>query len=168
MGNGDTVDARAGQGFINKPQGPVEVQHGDQETLNSGGGAIAQRDLDQRRGLFIDKLVIGADATDLSADQVSQRLVKLLEPLLNQINQTGHQASVDQAYEAALPQDAELFRAKATENPSILAQLQEFNKLRDFVTHLSEDETVPEPLRLKLKTELEDREIKSEPEPKES
>jgi len=154
MSNGDKIDARGTQGFINKPQGSVEVQHGDQETLNSGGGAIAQRDLDQRQGFFIDKVVFGADASNLSSDQASQILMRLLEPLLNQITQAGNQASVDQAYQAALPQDAELFRTKATENPSILAQLDEFNKLRDFVMHLSEDETVPEQLRLKLKAEL--------------
>lgn len=168
MSSGDTIDARAAQGFINKPQGSVEVQHGDQETLNSGGGAIAQRDLDQRKGLFIEKLVIGTDTNNLLADQASEVLMRLLEPLLTQITQAGNQASVDQAYQSALPQDAELFRAKATDPPRILAQLEEFNKLRDFVMHLSEDEAVPEQLRLKLKAEIEGCEIRLEPMPNSS
>ncbi|MEM9216098.1 MAG: GUN4 domain-containing protein [Cyanobacteria bacterium P01_F01_bin.150] len=60
MGNGDTIDARASEGFVNKAQS-VEVYKGDHTSIDSGGGDVAQGNVDKRQGVFIENLILGSE-----------------------------------------------------------------------------------------------------------
>jgi hypothetical protein len=139
------LDARESQGLIKGDNPRVKQQFGDRQTANTDGGDYAGRNIDKRT--IINLIVPNGDPEQISGNQS-------LQNLLNQLSQSGSQDSVEQAYQAALPPDAELFRSEVTDNFDILSQLQEFNRLRDFVAYLIDDNSVPEALRLKLKDEL--------------
>ena len=46
--SGDSIEAQESQGLVNNPQGTVEQQFGDRTEANTGGGDVAQRDIDKR------------------------------------------------------------------------------------------------------------------------
>jgi hypothetical protein len=49
----DQLNAQGSQGLVNHPTGPVSQHFGDQTTINSDGGDVAQGNLDKRQGTFI-------------------------------------------------------------------------------------------------------------------
>ena len=97
MGDRDSIDARASEGFINKPQRSVDAQRGDRISIDSGGGEIAQRDLDQRRGIFIENLMLGSEASG----QVSEPKLADLQATLLAILKFIQNEHIESAFFAA-------------------------------------------------------------------
>lgn len=140
------MDARASQGAINQPQESVEQQFGDRETTETGGGDAAGRDIYK---LTMLNYFASGDVDKSMADPKFKALLALLDQIDNQ-------DSVPQARQASLPDDANLFLNEATDNATILTQLhEEYGKIPAFITHLIQDEAVPQQVRNQLKAELE-------------
>lgn len=49
---GEKIDARESQGFINNPTGPVIQNFGPQHNVSTGGGDYAEGNIDKRSGTF--------------------------------------------------------------------------------------------------------------------
>lgn len=66
---GDSIDAQHSQGFIHAAHGPVSQNFGEQTTINSGGGDVAGRDIDNRQGeVFVDGNVVNQPGWNVSGD----------------------------------------------------------------------------------------------------
>jgi hypothetical protein len=83
MVGGDKIEANNSQGFINKPQGPVNQRWGNE--VNTGGGSYVGGNLDNRGGQFA-----GRDATQINnvqgaSKQDLQDLVTQLRTMLQQV-----------------------------------------------------------------------------------
>jgi hypothetical protein len=75
----DQLNAQGSQGFVNRPTGPVSQHFGDQTTINSDGGDVAQGNLDKRQGTFIAGNVYNYPQPRLAIDptQAQQLLDRL-------------------------------------------------------------------------------------------
>jgi hypothetical protein len=60
------------------------------------------------------------------------------------------QESIQQAYQDALPPDADVWNLQANNITEILQKLEQFRRLSEFFNQLSQDETIPQEIRKKL------------------
>jgi hypothetical protein len=60
----DSIEAQGSQGLVNKPQGTVEQQFGDRTEANTGGGDMAQRDIDKRNITIHQNITIHTGSAD--------------------------------------------------------------------------------------------------------
>ncbi len=141
--SGGTMDARASQGFLYQPQAEVKQDIGDKQTTNTSGGDAAGGDLDKSTQVF-NFFLLGGNSV---GSGVSQSL-PLLSQLLGQLNDLN---PIRQAYRDALPADAALSRPEAANYGDMVAQLQEFRKLPEFIQRLVQDEQIPPAIRGQLK-----------------
>ncbi|MFG6100968.1 hypothetical protein U2F10_01865 [Leptothoe sp. EHU-05/26/07-4] len=141
MSQGST-DAQKSQGLIQNPQGGINQRFGNEQQVDTGGGDSAGGDVDKRS--FIN-IFIGADAA--SDGLVPEAMDKLLWIL----DQYGDGKRVRQAYQSALPADAELSQPRVSQPESMVRQLQEFRRLDQFLDQLLVDTDTPEAIRQQLK-----------------
>jgi hypothetical protein len=59
--SGENIDTQGSQGLINSPQGSVSQQYGDRTEANTGGGDVAQRDIDKRTIMI--NIITGSSST---------------------------------------------------------------------------------------------------------
>ncbi|MEM9216100.1 MAG: hypothetical protein AAGD25_17360 [Cyanobacteria bacterium P01_F01_bin.150] len=150
MGNGDTIDARASENFVNRAQS-VDMQDGDRTSIDTGGGDVTQEgDVDKRQGIFIN-LILGANITG----QESQQGIAALQTLLSQILKPIQKDHIESAYFSAFPKDDSFITEATTQTDRInVLELQKFNKLQDFFFSLVQNPAIPESERERLKFEL--------------
>jgi uncharacterized protein (UPF0147 family) len=143
MGSG-AMDARESQGFVNQPQAEVKQDFGDKQTTNTSGGDAAGGNLDKSTQIFNQFFLLGGNSAGTGVPQ----LLQLLSQLLGQLKDLN---PVRQAYRDALPADAGLSRPEVANYGDMVAQLQEFRRLPEFVQRLVQDEQIPQAIRNQLK-----------------
>ena len=136
------IDARNAQGLVNRPEGEVNQQFGDRTTTNTDGGDAAGGNIDKSSTTVININMAGSDAMPQAAQA---QLISSLDP-----SGALDQQQVQMALQAALPKEAALHAPIATEPSSIVAQLQDFNRLREFLCALLRDVKTPDSIRPKL------------------
>ena len=136
--SGDSIEAQESQGLINQPQGTVEQQFGDRTEANTGGGDVAQRDIDKRN---ITINIITGSSSPQSQSQLTEELSKILGGGLNLDD------AIASAYQSALPTDASLHPVQADDKISELADRRVLHK---FIEILVNDRTVSESTRAEL------------------
>jgi uncharacterized protein (UPF0147 family) len=141
--SGGTLDARESKGFVSQPQAEVKQDFGDKQTTNTSGGDAAGGDLDKSTQVF-NFFLFGGNSVGTGVSPLLQNLSQLLGQLKD-LN------PVRQAYRDALPADAGLSRPEAANYGDMVAQLQEFRRLPEFVQRLVQDEQIPQAIRVQLK-----------------
>jgi|NOAtaT_7_FD_contig_21_2410177_length_567_multi_7_in_0_out_0_1 hypothetical protein len=71
----DRIEAQGSQGLVYKPQGTVEQQNGDRNDIHTGGGDVAQRDIDKRN---ITINIITGSSNTKPQSQLTEELSKIL------------------------------------------------------------------------------------------
>lgn len=139
--SGEDIDACNSQGFVNKPQGSLSQQFGDEQSLSTDGGDAAGQDLYKNN---IINIIVPGTITSPSDSQFVQELTRIL-------GQAGGQAdSVIQAYRESRPLDGEIHRPDVTDYTKIVGQLREFGRLLEFALRLKQDERIAQPIRTQL------------------
>jgi hypothetical protein len=143
--SGKEIDASQSQGLIYNPQADVGInQHyGDRTDTNTGGGDLAGRDVDKRNISQTFNIFVGADSSSATHQQPMQQLAQIL-------GQMGSTDSFRAAYQDSLPTDASISRPDASNYGDMLAQLQEFRRLSEFVVQLAGDRSIPQSIREQL------------------
>ncbi|MEI6332357.1 MAG: hypothetical protein WCP16_24205, partial [Pseudanabaena sp. ELA645] len=136
--NGDRIEAKESQGFIDKPQGDVEQHFGDRTEANTGGGDMAQRDIDKRN---ITINIITGSSSPQSQSQLTAEVSKILGGGLDL------DAAIASAYQSALPTDASLHPVQADDK---ISELADRRVLLKFIEILANDRTVSESTRAQL------------------
>jgi hypothetical protein len=114
---GDQIDARGSQGFINKSSGQVTQVFGSQRNVTTGGGDYAEGDIDKRSGTFVsgDQIAGNISGSNInirstlsnvsqligSADS-SSRPRKQFQSLLEQLDQRLRQAPTEHTRNAEI------------------------------------------------------------------
>jgi hypothetical protein len=90
--SGDRIDAQGSQGFVNNPQGSVDLRYGDETNINAGGGDVGLRDVN--KPTFIFNLLGGY--SNLNSES------KLIEELRKFLSNTGDlEPAIRAAYQSA-------------------------------------------------------------------
>ena len=139
MSQGST-DAQKSQGLIQNPQSEISQRFGDEQTIDTGGGDSAGGNLDKRS--FIN-VFIGTNPSGALTAQTLQDLLQVLE-------QYGDGQLVKQAYKESLPADSYVSRPEAGSYGAMVAQLQEFRRLQQFLKRLAAEPDMPEAVRSRL------------------
>lgn len=134
----EKLDARLSKGFISTAQA-VDQHFGDQQDIDTHGGDSAGRDI--HKPTIINIIVPNGDAGS------SQNFLEELMPILGQPESA---KSVVKAYRSSLPADSRVSRPTANGSEEIVAQLQEFGRLQEFVERLAQDEQLPQSIRDQL------------------
>jgi hypothetical protein len=114
------------------------------EFLRGQGGEINQSIGNQRTNTNIVNLfMMGGGSSETNTQQVLQQVSILLE----QLNQPD---MIRQAYQAALPVNADRAPSQTSDSAQIVADLQDWRRLPDFVQELVGNPEVPKPIREKL------------------
>jgi vWA-MoxR associated protein C-terminal domain len=139
------IDASQSQGMIYNPQSGVGIdQHyGDQNNTDTGGGDSAGRDVDKRNISQTFNIFVGADSSGATQQQSIQQLAQIL-------GQMGNPEQVRSAYRDTLPNDSHVSRSEAVGYADMVAQLQDFRRLLDFVMQLAGDRNTPQPIQQQL------------------
>ncbi|MGK7876682.1 MAG: hypothetical protein AB4426_26335 [Xenococcaceae cyanobacterium] len=138
----DSIHAHQSQGFINDSKGNVEQDFGDKTNYDTGGGDVAERDIDKRT-------IINLILPEASSDNVFQELLKDVD--ISRILSLIDQESIQQAYQDSRHPDAGLWSSEATNIGEILKELEEFRQLFEFFERLSQDVNLSRKIRQKLK-----------------
>lgn len=136
--SGDSIEAQKSQGLINNPQGSVSQQFGDLTEANTGGGDVAQRDIDKRN---ITINIITGSSNAQSQSHLTAEVSKILDGGIDL------EAAIASAYQSALPTDASLHPVQAVDKISELADRRVLDK---FIEILANDRTVSESTRAEL------------------
>lgn len=137
------IDARASQGFSADAE-ELNQQFGDRTSTSTDGGDAAGRDVHKSQNVS-NFFLLGSELN-------SPTKLDALKQVLVDLGLHEEQARVQQARDAVLPDDAGLW-AKAGQDP--LAQLQQFDKLSEFLLYLIQDGQGSQVTRERLKEELE-------------
>ena len=137
----DSIEAQESQGLVNKPQGTVEQQFGDRTNTNTGGGDVAQRDIDKRNITINTLNIITGSSGTQSQSHLTEEVSKILGGGINL------DAAIASAYQSALPTDANLHPVQADDKISELADRRVLHK---FIEILANDRTVSESTRAEL------------------
>lgn len=153
----ENLDARKSQGLIAGEQAQVEQQFGDRQTAQiEGGGDYAGRNIDKRT--FIN-IFLGSEVSSPISSQSMQTLVEILEQVTD--GQT-----VKRTYQESLPPDSYVSRPEVSDVGDMVAQLQEFRRLKPFLRQLATNTDVPESIRKQIKSfgeQLGEPEMPSQP-----
>ncbi|MBM0740413.1 hypothetical protein JOY44_02075 [Phormidium sp. CLA17] len=144
MMNGESIDARESQGLVNQPQAEVNQHFGEKKEVDTGGGDSAGGDLDKSTQTINNFFLFGGKAVGAESQQSLQGLSQLL-------GQLDDSELIQRAYRDALPADASLSRSEVASYGDIVAQLQEFRRLPEFIQRLVQDEQVPQAIHDQLK-----------------
>jgi hypothetical protein len=136
--SGENIDTQGSQGLINSPQGSVSQQYGDRTEANTGGGDVAQRDIDKRTIMI--NIITGSSSTKPQS-QLTAEVSKILGGGIDL------DAAITSAYQSALPTDASLHPVQADDKISELADRRVLHK---FIEILANDRTVSESTRAEL------------------
>ncbi|MEI6427699.1 MAG: hypothetical protein WCO45_04810 [Pseudanabaena sp. ELA607] len=143
--SGDSIEAKESQGFVDKPQGDVEQQFGDRTVANTDGGDYARGDIDKRNITINNTLniITGSSGTQ-SQSQLIEELSQIMAGGLNL-----DAASIQAAYQAALPPDADLYSVQADNRISELADRRALGEFINII--IAENPTLSEPDRAQLR-----------------
>ena len=122
--SGDRIEAQKSQGYNNNPQGSVSQQFGDRTEANTGGGDVAQRDIDKRN--ITINIITGSSSTK-SQSHLTAEVSKILGGGIDL------DAAIASAYLSALPTDASLHPVQAVDKISELADRRVLHKLLKFL-----------------------------------
>jgi hypothetical protein len=149
--SGDRIDAQGSQGFVNNPQGSVDLRYGDETNINAGGGDVAQRDINKPTNIF--NYFFGSSSPH-STNNLVEELRKILDraDILDSAQESAFLAAL-----ALLP-DADVFTVK-TDNR--LSELDNRKLLPDFVNFLARNSTISEPTRIELKEFISKHELQT-------
>jgi hypothetical protein len=136
--SGDSIEAQESQGLVNNPLGTVKQQFGDRTEANTGGGDMAQRDIDKRN--ITINIITGSSSTKPQS-QLTAEVSKILGGGIDL------EAAIASAYQSALPTDASLHPVQAVDKISELADRRVLHK---FIEILANDRTVSESTRAEL------------------
>jgi hypothetical protein len=140
------IDTSQSQGAIVNPQADVSVeqQYGNRSNTDTGGGDAAGGNVDKRNISQTFNIFLGSDSSSATQPQSSiQQLVQIL-------GEIGNTDSVRLAYRDSLPTDSYLSRPEALGHADMVAQLQEFRRLMEFVEQLAGDRHMPQPVQQQL------------------
>ena len=141
--SGDSIEAQESQGLVNNPQGDVEQHFGDRNDINTGGGDVAQRDIDKSTTI-VNNVFLGG----LSSPQSPNNLVEELRKILDRIG-IGD-SDQKSAYQAALASRLD-GNAHPVKTDDRLSELDDRRVLPEFVNFLTRNSTLSEPTRNELK-----------------
>lgn len=145
MMNGEPIDARESKGLVNQPQAEVNQHFGEKKEVDTGGGDSAGGDLDKSTQIVNNFfLLFSGKAVGVKSQQSLQGLSQLL-------GQFDDSELIRRTYRDALPADASLSRPEVANYESMVAQLQEFRRLPEFIQRLVQDEQMPHAIRSQLK-----------------
>jgi hypothetical protein len=136
-GNADNVVIVTGDRNIVIPKELAEFLQGQ-----AGNGGVNQNIGDQRTNV-VNLYMLGGGSTGTTTQQVLQQV----SILLGQLNQP---ETIQQASQNALPADINRSRLQTTDYEQIVAELDDFRRLPDFVQQLANDANVPPKIREKL------------------
>lgn len=71
INNGDRIDARQAQGFINRPSGPISQNFGTQHNVSTGGGDYASGNIDKRQGAFVSGGTVNGPVTGTNTGEIT-------------------------------------------------------------------------------------------------
>lgn len=142
--NGESIDARESQGLIHQPQAEVNQQFGDRQSIETGGGDSAGGDLDKSTQIVNNFFLFAGGNAGVEPLPSFQELNQLL-------GQVGDLDLIQQAYRESLPADAFLSRPEVANCGDMVAQLQEFRRLPEFIQQLVLNEQIPQHIRHPLK-----------------
>ncbi|WP_088892456.1 VMAP-C domain-containing protein [Leptolyngbya ohadii] len=142
------LDARSSQGLVNRAEA-VDQQFGDRQEIDTQGGDAAGRDI--HKSTIINIIVPSGE--NGSSHQVIQELLRIL-------GQSDSAESVGKAYRSSLPPDSQVWRpridnsrtdhSRTDHSEKMVAQIQEFGKLSEFVGRLVQDQSLPQSSREQL------------------
>ncbi|AFW96120.1 hypothetical protein ANA_C13456 [Anabaena sp. 90] len=123
---------------------------------NTQDGDVAARDIDKRI-IYENCTIIQLLSSDSNSSNLSQESLKDLD--FSRIPQE----SIQQAYQKALPPDADVWGLEGNNITQILQQLEQFRRLVEFFNKLSQDKNVPQEIRNQLSGVAEELALKKYP-----
>lgn len=124
--------------------GNFSQQIGDRQTVDTGGGDSVGGNLDKSTQIVNNFFLFGKSQAGVELHPPYQGLNQLLAQL-------GASNLVRQAYRESLPADAFLSRPEVANCDDMVAQLQEFRRLPEFIQRLVQDDQIPPEARNQLK-----------------
>jgi hypothetical protein len=149
--SGDSIEAQESQGYVNNPQRDVEQHYGNRNKITSGGGHVAQGNMDNSTKIDnltknvnnFNNIFLGSSVSPHSPNNLVEELRKILDKssILDSAQNSAYQAAL------ALQLDADVQRKKSDK----LSDLYDRKLLPDFVNFLARNSTISEPTRIELK-----------------